>query len=676
MKFPILPLYLVILCFTLGYIISEWFSFFSISSHYYLIGVLILTAAVLFVKPNYGKKLKSLLLYLIFIGIGMVYFQNYYRLPTNHYKNEQHSNPPNLKLEITQEIGSSSFSKSFYAKVSQVNFKKTSGRVLLNQILDSTSKELKLGTILLTKNLPKSIRGPRNPGAFDYKSYLKNIRIYDVVELNSPDNFIVLGQKESWRIKINSFKNSISDQLAKSDLSEEAVGMLNALVLGNRKAINRELREQYAQAGIIHILAISGLHIGILLVFLLWFFRPLLWFKKGRWYRFIVILSLLWSYALFTGMSASVVRAVSMFSILTFSESLRSYKNSLHFLLLSFFVLLLCHPPYLKQIGFQMSYLAVFGILWCTPLMMKWWTPQWWVLKKFWELTSVCLGAQLAVAPLSVFYFHQFPGLFLLTNWVILPLFSLLLIGSMLLTFGILFIPFPKNLLLIFDTVVVKMNEFIAWIAKQEAFLFENIVLTVPTLLFVYLLLYTVILALKKWTVLRIKWVLISLIFLQLNRIYKRYQQSKINTLWVFYHHNNSLLLHQQDKTLNYFGTVEKPQALNSFKDFVNQTEIEQMTPLTLENFFVYDSFKMLIIKDFKPYKLPDFTPTHILLRNNPKINLERLLKEYFPVQVISDGSNAPWMVRQWKNTCSKKEVQFYDARNSGAYKINLGILE
>ncbi len=677
MKVLNLPLYPIILCVTLGYLFSEYLPLPLEKSFLVLLLLLFGIGVFLVIKPYNGKGIKSLLLYLFFCGFGMVHYQNYYQLPDNHYTKKITASPEQtLLIKLTKEISSSTFSKSYYAEVLKVATSKTRGRILLNHIQDSMAKGLNVGDQLLTKISPKPLKGPRNPGAFDYRAYLNNIRIYETLELKGNSFVILQEQKSTPWFSLDQLKKTIEHALQNSDLSEEAVGLLEALVLGNRKAINSEIRDHYAKAGIIHILAISGLHIGILTVFLMWVLRPLLLIAKGKWIRFLLVLAVLWSYAFFIGMSASVVRAVSMFSILIFSESLRGYKNTLHFLFVSFFILLLCYPPYLKAIGFQMSYLAVFGILWFTPILLKYWSPKTWGGKKFWQLSCVCIGAQVAVAPLSIYYFHQFPGLFLLSNWVILPLFSLLLIGSMLLSCGIAFFPLPSLLIHFFNQVVFYMNTFISWIARQEAFLFQNIILTETHLILIYLLLASLILTLKKRTISQIKWVLIILIILQLYQFYQRDEQNKKNVLWVLHEHNESLLIQHQNKSLFYHGTNKDPTTLRSFQNFLYSTSIKDVHPISLKNFFVHHTTKILIIKDDQPNQLKSFSPSHIVLMNSPKINLDRLLSFYTPRAVIADGSNAPWMTSQWEKSCLKKGIPFHDTRKLGAYRINLETLE
>ena len=162
--------------------------------------------------------------------------------------------------------------------------------------------------------------------------------------------------------------------------------------------------------------------------FLLFLLKPLTQFKFGTSIRTITIVCFLWGFAFVVGFPASVTRAVCMFSFMIIGRNLHYGKHTFHYTVLSFFMLLLCYPPYLNSLGFQLSYLAVFGILLVHPLLQRLWRPKTLLLKRYWEWTTVCLAAQLAVSPLSIYYFHQFPSLFLISNLLIVPFFGIFLI--------------------------------------------------------------------------------------------------------------------------------------------------------------------------------------------------------------------------------------------------------
>jgi competence protein ComEC len=262
--------------------------------------------------------------------------------------------------------------------------------------------------------------------------------------------------------------------------------------LGKKTALDRELIDAYARAGVIHVLAISGLHVGIIMLFLGFVLSPLQWLPKGKWIHTLSILLLLWGFGFFTGGSPYVVRAVTMFSAFAVAKYSQRIHSTFHLLVVSFFSLLVVYPPFVYQVGFQMSYLAELGIITIHPLIQKYWSPKLLILKKFWQLTTVCLAAQIAVAPLSIYYFHQFPGLFLLSNWIILPFFGMFLIFGMGL---LLLIAFDTEILPLFegfDRIIDLMNQAIFWVACQEAFLFQNIPLSIPVLLGFYLLMFLI----------------------------------------------------------------------------------------------------------------------------------------------------------------------------------------
>ena len=141
---------------------------------------------------------------------------------------------------------------------------------------------------------------------------------------------------------------------------------------------------------------------------------------------------LLWCFALIAGMSASVVRAVTMFSFVAVGLSFKRRKTILFSLISSAFLLLLVKPMFLFDVGFQLSYLAVFGIVWVQPKLANLFNCKYWFFRKVWSMCSVSIAAQMGVLPLSLYYFHQFPGLFFLSNVLIIPFLGAILMGGIL----------------------------------------------------------------------------------------------------------------------------------------------------------------------------------------------------------------------------------------------------
>ena len=183
------------------------------------------------------------------------------------------------------------------------------------------------------------------------------------MNLDSKNSVALAEKKLSLKALSKRLRHNALLQIEKSPLTHSSQGMLKALLFAERNALDDTLIQNYAHAGVVHLLALSGLHLGLFVGFLLFLLKPLTQFKFGTSIRTITIVCFLWGFVFVVGFPASVTRAVSMFSFMIIGRNLHYGKHTFHYTVLSFFMLLLCYPPYLKSIGFQLSYLAVFGIL-------------------------------------------------------------------------------------------------------------------------------------------------------------------------------------------------------------------------------------------------------------------------------------------------------------------------
>jgi competence protein ComEC len=265
----------------------------------------------------------------------------------------------------------------------------------------------------------------------------------------SPDYRAIMGRKNCWyRFYIDSGwkctrcggrypgKNGWPDPGYMRDMisgrwkgEAEEISLLKAVCLGDRSSLTDDMRQAYAAAGGMHLLAVSGLHVGLIW----WILRNMtswltLLFRKGkRTIRFMEV-GLLWFYAFLTGFSSSVCRSVTMFSFFSLSRLLGVRHHPLNAVLVSAFFLVLFHPVRMTDAGFQLSYAAVTGIVVMHPLSMRLLRVKNRILRRIWEATSVSLAAQLFTAPLVIYYFHQLPVYALLTSLVAVPMLSLLII--------------------------------------------------------------------------------------------------------------------------------------------------------------------------------------------------------------------------------------------------------
>src|SRR5690606_28659319 len=269
---------------------------------------------------------------------------------------------------------------------------------------------------------------------------------------------------------------------------------------------------------------------------------PLENLKKGKFIKLILILLLLWSFAIIAGLSASVVRAVTMFSFVAYAMHIKRATNIYNILATSMFFLLLFKPSFLFDVGFQLSYTAVFAIVWIQPVIFKWWAPKLRPVNYLWQLFTVTIAAQIGIIPLSLYYFHQFPGLFFVSNLVIIPFLGIILgFGILVIVLALLNI-LPGFIADFYGSIIATMNHFIAWIARQEDFLFRDINFNWLLLITSYIFVICFVLMLRQFHPKRIIAVLVSVLILQITFIYNKYESQK-NDRFIVFHKNRKNLL-------------------------------------------------------------------------------------------------------------------------------------
>lgn len=291
------------------------------------------------------------------------------------------------------------------------------------------------GDHLLIQGSPKELNPPANPGEFDYKRFLTFRKIYHQHFLRKQSvQWIVNNppyEAMAYALKARRWAENVLEQHIQGN-QERAVA--SALILGVKDGLDNELVQAYASSGAMHVLAVSGLHVGIIYLILMLFLRPLQRWKNGKWLLALVSIIALWSYAFVTGLSPSVLRAVTMFTVIAVSRPLNYRTNIYNTLAVAAFALLVYEPYLIMSVGFQLSFLAVIGIVYIQPKLVLFWEPNNWLLDKVWQVTCVSFAAQLATFSLGLLYFHQFPVYFLVSNLFVIPgAFVSLLVGVVLL---------------------------------------------------------------------------------------------------------------------------------------------------------------------------------------------------------------------------------------------------
>lgn len=623
-------------------------------------------------KQLFQDALFGVATYLCFFILGYTSYQ--IRLPRfqpNHFSHVVPENEPaTLQLKIVKTIKPDKFNDKYLAKVTAINQHPASGNLLLNMYRDSLLKPLSPDRIMLVYAPILEIPAPLNPYQFDYSKYMETLGVYGQLRVSTKE--ILKSGKGSKTLlgTAQNLRSIIVAKLQKTSLKTDERAIIQALVLGEKKDIDQALYKQYAAAGAVHILAVSGLHVGILYIILAFLLQPLERWKFGRHLSSVAIVLLLWGFAMLSGLSPSVTRAVTMFSFFALAKVFGRETNSLNTLFLSFLTLLLINPMWIFQVGFQLSYLAVFFIVWLQPIFYKVWYSKYWLVRKVWGIVSVTLCAQIGVLPLSLYYFHQFPGLFLLTNIVVLPFLTLLMCGGILIVLLASFEILPNWLAVGYNFCIEGLNGFIHWVAVQEDFLFRDIHFSSPKVLAMYLLIIATALMFIKMSYGRLVRFLMAISLLLGVFIFDDFKTSK-NQFIVFQKNKQTLLAYKNGSRLRIFKSDTTRESLESYPINAYKVAIDfsEVSEEILPKVFQYNNKRILVMDSLGIY--PKGAHIHtLLLTQSPRVNLSRLIDSLRPKQIVADGSNYYSFVEYWEETCKLKKLPFHHTAKQGAFPI------
>mgnify|MGYP000032122401 CR=1 FL=1 len=589
---------------------------------------------------------------------------------THHYTCFQDKDTHTYLFSIQKKLKPSAYHHKFIAQLHKKDSTPITGDVLISVEKDSAHTIPKMGHWYYTRTSIKDLPIAKNPYQFDYGAYLKKKQIYGQFFVKG--NELLKGDQTTENIRVGAlrFRESVIRKLKKQPFSNKQLAIIQALLLGQRQEIDTTMSNQYASAGMMHILAVSGLHVGILLILLRLITHPIS-NRKLRWIRSGMIIGLLWCFAFITGLSPSVLRAVTMFSFLELGSCLGGKRTTHDALLFSAFILLVIDPSLIYQVGFQLSYLAVIAILWLQPWLYHFYRPKYYVIDKLWGIITVSIAAQVGVLPLSLFYFHQFPGLFLLSNIVVLPFLGIILSIGILVIGLSYFSILPNYLALIYGNIIDALNNFIAWVASKEAFVIDHISLSLVNMLVWYLVLISFFYILKKYQFKRLLFFLVTLTLILSIQIYQKINREAPH-LTVFHKNKETLIgIYTSDTLVLYTDLIiddyKKESRVEAYQNRFNLDTIYQRR---MQNYVSLQHKKILIIDSLDIYKIQGIKPNYILLRQSPDIHLERLITLYPNATIIADGSNYKSDITRWKATCLELKIPFHSTYEKGFFII------
>ncbi|TDS16009.1 ComEC/Rec2 family competence protein [Sphingobacterium paludis] len=312
-----------------------------------------------------------------------------------------------------------------------------SAKVMLSVARGDEVQEFRYGDKIAFKNTLQPIPPPYNPQQFDYKRYCANKNIHYQAYVRIDDYKAIGHERGDLLVGLAlDLRHKLKEKFSKVVYDQEALQVCAALIFGHRSDFNNETLQVFSETGTIHVLSVSGMHVGIVFYLLNLICHFLDNIRYGKLCRFLFIMLAVWSYVILTGMAPSILRAGLMISFLLLANLGKRKYGSLNSLFASAFVLLLFDPLLLFDVGFQLSYMAVFGLFTLYPLLNGLIRPRYWLPRVTLQLIWVSVSAQLFTAPFAVYYFQQFPTYFLLGNLFIAIPSTLLMYLGILLSFS------------------------------------------------------------------------------------------------------------------------------------------------------------------------------------------------------------------------------------------------
>jgi len=565
-----------------------------------------------------------------------------------------------------------------------------SGKLLAYFQRTETMPRLAYGDIVSFDKVPDRVEAAKNPGQFDYSNHLANKQIFHQVYLPEK-NWFKTGFSETNSVFSTAYflRDHLLKVLRENRLSGDEYAVAAAILLGYDESLPAYLRKGYVAAGAMHVLCVSGLHVGIvylLVAFLLGFLDKAGW---RRTLRTCLLLGVVWFYALLTGLSPSIQRASLMISFVLLAQLTNRKGFAVNSIAASAFFLLVLRPENLLEIGFQLSYAAVLGIVLLQRPIVSMVYIKHKYLAKVWDITAVALAAQLATTPFVLYYFHQFPLYFWLSNLFLVPLSFIIIISGM----GLLLLSFlpvvPALIGKALAGLIFVMNWIIQWIESLPGSVVEG--LYVNQMEFVMLLLILLLLVLLITTQRsRISFFLLfTAIFLFASFNWRRFEQQKNIQLVIFDLKKHSVIdfIVGRDHVLMADSAALDDEFVRGFHlegHWIasglssSPVSFEQKTPefkgdyVVKKGDFLCFAGKLMAVWDDDGACGDSLTyrpqVDWMLISGKKPEMLDKLLNCFDPELLILDGSVPYYFVEEWKQTASDAGISLYYTSEQGAY--------
>lgn len=693
-NFPILKVLVPFIC---GILFSKIWTIDFISIEILAISIFITLFATYFFgeRKIYPKTqfFLHLLIYVLFFVLGSTVFTNHNskKSPLHFSHHIQSETKQKFMFRVVEMPKIKEKGSQFKAEIIQIlthSNKKISGSISIFLQCDSSQKNPKYGDIIIANAFINEIESPKNPFQFDFKNYYANKNIHHQAFLNSENWISTQNSKKFWLTHTGILLRSELIQVFYQYFPDSKVrGVVEAIVFGYKDELDTEWKEVFSNTGVMHVLAVSGLHVGIIYAGLMLVLGMLGRRNQYKWAKVVVLITLLFIYCLITGFSPSVSRASLMFSFIAVGNALKRPLVSFNSVFAAGFLLLLVNPYFLFDVGFQFSFLAVLGILtFARPIENSFMVKSWFV-GKIWSLCSVSIAAQIGVLPITLYYFQQFPTYFIVANLVVIPLVTLILYGGLLVVgigswCSILGNFFAK----LTEAYVYSIIDFVSWVNDFPWAAMKGITLGFNQVLELYAIIVLFFLAIVKKSKWLFSFLIIGMVFFLIVDYNNEYKKYHLEELRVFYHpktpmigfkdeDNFTLITQNRYFSENDYTYIIEPYVKNNsisniqiwFSDFLHRPQYlgHQMYYIS-DGLFLLNNVSLSIFKQNMPFRMSE---NCFLFLNEPPIIQEKILSEDNVLTIILDKNFKKIMSKNLEKT---KRSHIFQLHESTTFPIEI----
>lgn len=579
---------------------------------------------------------------------------------------------PKIKGDVAR------FTVEIKENIHQKNITKTSGKLLLALRIDTNKKlEFQYGDLIILKAKYNETEPAYNPSEFNYKRYLSYQQIYHQSFINQKQvSKIGKGYGNPIKAFALKFREQQVQKFKRYLPYKDAQSVASTLILGYRSDLSQDILNAYSKTGTMHVLSVSGMHVAIVVILLGFVLSFMDRTKKGRIVKAIIMIILIWFYALISGLDPSVNRAAIMLTFILIAKARAKKVNIFNVIAISAFILLLINPFNITNVGFQLSFIAVAGLIYLQPKIYNLYDPQNKIIQIIWSCISVSIAAQLATTPISLYYFHQFPLYFIVSNlFITLPAALIMYLGIAFLFCGWLQ-PLMKFLGLLLNHLITLTNDGLLLIEEFKFASISKIWMNTLEIALFYIVLTLFLLSFKKPKYLR--FALLGVGIFVLNMAYQHYEFTQQKQVMFYSLRKNTAIALIKGKNATLITDLDSNEFtyLFSVKPYLDSCKINYIQYINPhlgkdEKHFDFENHRLKIIN----HQNNEFIKSKgdwLLLSGDKIYNTHKVLEANQFRRILIDGKNRDFVIKGLQEQLIQKNIKADVLKRSYAVEIKL----